>query len=86
METWDYKKFEKILDDFSIKSESDDPKERMRIRIVNAATELFIKQGYRKTSVDEIAKRASVAKGTIYLYFKTKSEIMLQAIIEEKNY
>jgi len=53
--------------------------------IVRAGTELFIQQGYRKTSVDEIAARAGVAKGTIYLYFQNKAQILLHAIVEEKK-
>jgi AcrR family transcriptional regulator len=52
---------------------------------LQAATELFIGQGYRKTSVDEVAERAGVAKGTVYLYFKTKADLMVQAIVEEKK-
>ena len=51
-----------------------------RQRIIEAATALFIEQGYRKTSLDEIARRAGVAKGTLYLYAKGKAELLMQAI------
>ena len=54
-------------------------------RILASATELFTAHGFRKTSVDEIAHRAHVAKGTIYLYFRTKAGILLHALIEEKK-
>jgi AcrR family transcriptional regulator len=46
---------------------------------------VFIRHGYRKTNVDEVAERAGVAKGTIYLYFKNKAELLLEAVIEEKK-
>jgi len=61
-----------------------DPKDRKRKRILEAATELFIRQGYRKTSVDEVALEAGVAKGTVYLYYKTKSDLLMHAIAHEK--
>ena len=54
-------------------------------RIIAAATELFTVHGFRKTSVNEIAQRAHVAKGTIYLYFRTKAGILLHALVEEKK-
>lgn len=65
-------------------ADPDDPKERKRRRILEVATALFLQLGYRKTSIDDIAARAGVAKGTVYLYFKTKSDVLLHAIAEEK--
>lgn len=61
------------------------PRARKRRRIVQAATDLFIKHGYRKTSVDDVARAAGVAKGTIYLYAKGKNDLLVQAIVEEKR-
>lgn len=55
-----------------------------RDRIVSAGRELFTRQGFRKTSVDEIARQAQVAKGTIYTYFNSKTDLMMQAIVDEK--
>jgi AcrR family transcriptional regulator len=46
--------------------------------IALAAIPLLAKQGLTKTSVEAIAKEANVAKGTVYLYFKTKEEIILE--------
>lgn len=80
-----YSKIEKQLDAFS-NAETSGVKERRRRRILKAATELFIERGYRKTSVDEVASKAEVAKGTVYLYFKTKADLMVQAIVEEKKH
>ena len=39
--------------------------------------ELFERLGYRRTSVDEVARQAGVAKGTVYLYFKTKADLLV---------
>lgn len=46
--------------------------------IALAAIPLLAKYGLAKTSVEAIAKEANVAKGTVYLYYKTKEEIILE--------
>ena len=46
--------------------------------IALSAIPLLAKFGLAKTSVEAIAKEANVAKGTVYLYFKTKEEIVLE--------
>ena len=46
--------------------------------IALAAIPLLAKWGLAKTSVEAIAREANVAKGTVYLYFKTKEEIVLE--------
>lgn len=43
--------------------------------ILDAAIQVFSKQGYSKTSVSEIIEEAKVARGTFYLYFKSKDEL-----------
>lgn len=43
---------------------------------MRAACDLFFEQGFTDTTVDDIAKRANVAKGTFYLYFKDKGDVM----------
>lgn len=58
-----------------------DPEVR-RAELVEAATRMFLKKGYKATSVDDIVKAAGVSKGTFYLYFSSKPEI-LTAIIEQ---
>lgn len=47
-----------------------------RDAIIEAATELFTTEGYETTTIAEVAKRAGVAVGTVYLYFKNKQEIL----------
>jgi AcrR family transcriptional regulator len=49
--------------------------------IVLAALELFTRYGYRKTSIDDIARAAQVAKRTVYLHFENKAAVFL-AILE----
>ena len=49
-------------------------------RILAAAIEVIAEHGFFQARVSEIAERAGVADGTIYLYFKSKEEILLAAI------
>lgn len=46
--------------------------------IIEAAIEIFIKQGFAAASVQEIAALAGVAKGTVYLYFQSKEDLIAQ--------
>jgi AcrR family transcriptional regulator len=48
--------------------------------ILAAATRCFIERGYKKASVDEIARRAGVAKGTVYLACESKADLFYQAV------
>ncbi len=48
---------------------------RRAVDILNAAAELILRWGYDKTTVEAIAKRAGVAKGTIYLHWKTREDL-----------
>ena len=50
-------------------------KEQKRAEIAKAARELFTLFGYRSVSMEQIAMRANVAKGTVYLYFKDKEDL-----------
>lgn len=49
-------------------------------RILDAAVEVIAERGYFKSPVSEIAKRAGVADGTVYLYFKSKDDVLRTAI------
>ena len=48
-----------------------------RRQILDAAVEVFARTGFHKSRVSDVAKAARVADGTIYLYFKSKDEILL---------
>ncbi|QDU87046.1 Fatty acid metabolism regulator protein [Pirellulimonas nuda] len=50
--------------------------------IVEAAMQEFAEQGFAGARIERIARRAGVAKGTVYLYFKTKDELFEAAVRE----
>ncbi|WAM34297.1 TetR/AcrR family transcriptional regulator [Caldicellulosiruptor morganii] len=52
-------------------------------RLLDAAYNLFIEKGITNTAIDEIVKKAGVAKGTFYLYFKDKEDILEKLIIRK---
>lgn len=52
-------------------------REDKRRRIIDAAVEVFADKGFFGARVSEIAEAAGVADGTIYLYFKSKDEILI---------
>ena len=49
-------------------------------RILDAAIEVIAKKGFHNSRVSEIAQQAGVADGTIYLYFKSKEQILMTAL------
>lgn len=49
--------------------------------VLDAALDLFIEKGFSATRVEEIAKRAGLSKGTVYLYFPSKVAL-LKAIVQ----
>ena len=51
--------------------------------ITDAAVEVFAEKGFHLARVSDIAQRAGIADGTIYLYFKNKEDLLL-SIFEEK--
>lgn len=55
----------------------------MKDKILLAARELFTLYGYKKVSVDEIAKLTGTTKKTIYSYFKDKESILVEITMEE---
>jgi len=56
-----------------------------RQAILEAARSRFLHYGYKKTTIDEIAADAAVGKGTVYLYFNGKEDIMLTIAREVKK-
>ena len=61
-----------------------------RRRILEAAREIFFRDGFMAANLDHVAQRAGVAKGTLYRYFESKAEIYVAvlaadgAIFEQK--
>jgi TetR/AcrR family transcriptional regulator len=54
-----------------------------RAQVIAAARERFSKHGLAGTTMDGIAKSAGVAKGTVYLYYKSKEDIFRQILEED---
>jgi AcrR family transcriptional regulator len=75
-----------LMDDFLWPEEG--PKQRSkRLRVLQAATEIFVRFGYQKASMDDIAQAARVSKGALYLYFPNKVNLLLSALAyEEQRY
>lgn len=54
--------------------------EQSRARILEAASHLFIKQGYARTSIAQIAAQAGVSAPTVFAGFRTKPNLLKQAV------
>lgn len=52
-------------------------------RILDAAGELLLRWGYRRITVEDIAARSGVGKGTVYLHWKTKQELFATLLLRE---
>jgi len=44
-------------------------------RILDAAAELLLRYGYSRVTIDDVARRADVGKGTVYLHWRTREEL-----------
>jgi AcrR family transcriptional regulator len=56
-----------------------------RERIIEAASELFFRQGYQGTSVDEIIDKCGLSKPTVYNYFPTKEALCVEYLKERRK-
>lgn len=59
---------------------STDRSKRRISAILEEATEIFLRDGYEKASLDEIVKRAGGSKATVYKYFKNKRELFFAVV------
>ena len=53
-----------------------------RERILEAALELFLRQGIRKTSIDDVADRAGVTRVTVYRYFSDRQQLIGESFLQ----
>lgn len=60
-------------------------KTQRRNAILDAAEALFFEKGFAATTMDEVAARAELSKGTVYLYFSTKDEVQLGLNVRAKQ-
>jgi AcrR family transcriptional regulator len=56
------------------------PKETVKDAILDATDRLLARYGYRKMTVEDIAHEAGIGKGTIYLHFTSKEEVVLSHV------
>ncbi len=61
----------------SVAADAEAPAPGKRERILDAAVRVFAKEGFYNAKVAQIAHAAGVADGTIYLYFKSKDELLI---------
>jgi AcrR family transcriptional regulator len=61
-----------------IKERKEREKVQRRQQIIDAAQEVFFRKGLENTTMDDIATEAELAKGTLYLYFKSKEAIQYE--------
>jgi len=79
---------ESALDNRSQKVRAGTARRRMREKvarrqsILDAAGSLFLEQGVSATTMDQIAERAELSKGAVYLYFSSKEELCLALLVE----
>ncbi|HNV69184.1 MAG TPA: TetR/AcrR family transcriptional regulator [Candidatus Ozemobacteraceae bacterium] len=59
------------------------PPSDRRERILKAAITCFSTQAYPDVKLDQVAEQAGVAKGTIYLYFRTKDDLFCQCLLDD---
>lgn len=57
-------------------------KKPIRELIVNTSARLFYKQGYSNTGINQIVEEAGIAKSSLYHYFKTKEDLLIEYLRE----
>lgn len=69
----------------SDKSKVEIKKRKKEHEISSAAYELFTTKGTKNTAIDDIVKKAGVAKGTFYLYFKDKYDVINKLTLQKSS-
>lgn len=54
-----------------------------RQQIITAATKIFARNGYHNATISDIAKKTGIAHGTVYLYFKSKEDLLITIFDEQ---
>lgn len=76
----------KLIEGVNIINRRERKKEETRASIINCAVSFFREKGFEETSMEEIAEKSDVSKGTLYNYFENKESILVgyfQTIIAE---
>ncbi len=54
-------------------------------RVLDAAGELLLRWGYRRVTIEEVARHAGIGKGTVYLHFPTKEALFLTVLLRAQR-
>ncbi len=54
-------------------------------RVLDVAAELLVRWGYRRVTIDEVARQACVGKGTVYLHFRSKEALFLAVLLRSSH-
>jgi AcrR family transcriptional regulator len=54
-------------------------------RLLDAAARLLVRLGYRRVTIDDVAREAGVGKGTVYLHFRTKEALFVTVLLRENR-
>jgi len=66
-------------------SRKEQEKQARKHDIIESALGLFAEKGFHEVTMDEIAERVGISKGTLYLYFKNKDDMFFSVIQEKTN-
>ncbi len=61
---------------------SDSKRQIRRAQILDAAKTVFAQRGYHNASINEIIRRAGIARGTFYLYFESKQKVFDSVLVD----
>ncbi|WP_344426094.1 helix-turn-helix domain-containing protein [Pseudonocardia ailaonensis] len=53
--------------------------------ILDAAADLLVRWGYRRVTIEDVAKQARIGKGTVYLHFRTKESLFLAVLLRSHH-
>jgi AcrR family transcriptional regulator len=59
--------------------------ERSRKKILDSARAVFFEEGFEHANLDEVARRAGLAKGTIYRHFDSKAELYVEVLVQNAD-
>ena len=63
---------------------SDAEREHLRAKLIETARELFVQQGLKKTSLEELTAAVGIAKSSFYSFFQSKEELYLELLMLER--
>ena len=72
-----------MVSNLSLEEKRKKEKENRKNIILKAARKLFFERGFKSVTVDDIATKSEVSKGSIYLCFESKEEIYAQILIAD---